>query len=100
MIFFGCNLSTVSSLECVSMNNQEWKVRPEIGNVKSDGPVFYPFSIKRSKCSDSCNNINNPYAKLCVLDVLKNTSVKVFKLMSRINETRRNDMKRVSVSVD
>ena len=27
MMFFGYNLSTVSPLECVSMNNQECKVR-------------------------------------------------------------------------
>ena len=61
------------------MNNQECKVRPQIVNVNSDEPVFFPFSIKTSKCSGSCNNINNPYAKLCVPDVVKNLNVKVFK---------------------
>ena len=83
MMFFGCNLSSVNPLECVSMNNQECKVRPEIVNVNSNEPIFYPFSIRTSKCSGSCNNINDPYAKLCVPDV-----VKVFHLMSRTNETR------------
>ena len=87
-MFFGCNLSYVSPLECVSMSNQECKVRPEIVNVNSDEPVFYPCSIKTSKCSGSCNNINDPYAKLCVPDVVKNLIVKVFNLMSRNNETR------------
>ena len=53
------------------MNDQEGKVRPEIANVNSDEPVFYPFSIKTSKCSGSCNNINDPYAKMCVPDVTK-----------------------------
>ena len=72
MMFFGCNLSSVSLLECVSMNNQECKVRPEIVNVNSDEPVFFPFSIRASKCNDSCNSINDPYAKLCVPDVVKN----------------------------
>ena len=57
---FGCNLSSVNVLECVSMNNQECKVRPEIVNVNNNEPVFFPFSIKISKCSGSCNNINNP----------------------------------------
>ena len=70
------------------MNNQECKVRPQIINVNVDDPVFFPFSIKTSKCSGSCNNINNPYAKLCVSDVVKNINVKVFILMSRTNETR------------
>ena len=71
MMFFGCNLSNVNPLECVSMNNQECKVRPEIVNVNSKEPVFLSFSIRTSKCSGSCNNISDPYAKLCVPDLLK-----------------------------
>ena len=65
----------VNSLSCISINNQEYKVRPEIVNVDSDEPVFYLFSIKTSKCSGNCNNINVPYAKICVPDVIKNISV-------------------------
>ena len=87
MMFFSCNLSSVNPLECVSMNNQECKVRPEIVNVNSNEPLFYPFSIKTSRCSGSCNNINDPYAKLCVPDVVKNMNIKVFNLMSKTNET-------------
>ena len=70
------------------MNNQECKVRPQTVNVDSNEPVFYPFNIKTSKCSGSCNNINDPYSKLCVPDVVKNISIKVFNLMSRTNETK------------
>ena len=79
---------TVTPLRCISMTNQECKVRPQIVNVNSDEPVFYPFSIQTSKCSGSCNNINDPDATMCVPDVVKNLNVKVFNLMSRINETR------------
>ena len=50
--------------------------------------MFFPFIIKTSKCRGSCNNINNPYANLCVSDVVKSLNVKVFNLMSRTNETR------------
>ena len=71
-MFFGCNLSSVNLLECVSMNNQECKVRPEIVNVNSKEPMFFPFSIRISKGSGSCNNINDPYAKFCVPDVVEN----------------------------
>ena len=46
------------------MNNEECKVRPEIINVNDNEPVFYPFSIKTSNCSGSCNNVNDPYAKI------------------------------------
>ena len=76
--------------KCVSMTNQECKVRPQIANVNSDDPVFHPFSIKTSKYSDSFNNINDPYAKMFVPvpDVVKNLNVKVFNLTSRTNETK------------
>ena len=77
-----------SLLNCISMKNKECKVKPEIINVNSIEPAFYPFSIKTSKCSGSCNNINNPYAKTCDPDVIKELNVKVFNLMSRNNETR------------
>ena len=72
------NLTSATSLSCISVNNQVCKLRPEIINVNSDEPVFYPFSIKTSKCSGSCNNINDPYAKMCVPDVIKSISVTVF----------------------
>ena len=69
------------------MNNQERKVRPQIVNTNNDELVFYPFSIETNKCGGSCYNINDPYAKMCVPDVLNNLNVKVFNLMSRTNET-------------
>ena len=87
LMFFD-SLSSVNSLECISMKNQECKVRPEIININSNNPIFYPFSIKINKCSGNCNNINNPYAKICVPDVIKNLNFKVFNLMSLTNETR------------
>ena len=60
----------------------------QIINVNSNNPIFYPFSIKKSKGSGNCNNINVTYAKICVPDVAKDLNIKVFNLMSRTNETR------------
>ena len=76
-----------NSLECMSMTNQKCRARPKIINVNTDDPVFYPV-CKVNKCSASCNNINNPYAKLCIPDIVKKINVKVFNLISRINETK------------
>ena len=75
-------------LICISMKNQECKTRPEVVNVNSNNPIFYPFSIKTSKCSGNCNNINNSYAKICVPGGIKDLNVRIFNLMSRTNETR------------
>ena len=87
LMFFG-SLSNVNPLECVSMKNQKCKVRPEIVNVNSNDPIFYPFSIKTKKCSENCNNINDPYARSCVPDIVKNLTVKVFNLMTLTNEMK------------
>ena len=88
MMLFAWNLSSVNLLKCVSMKNQYCKSRLEIVNANSNKSVFHPFSIKTSRCSGSCNSITDPYAKLCVLDIVKNINIKVFNLMSRTNETR------------
>ena len=69
--FIKCKSLNATPFKCVSMTNQECKVRPEIINLNSDELVFYLFSIKAIKCSGSCNIINDPYAKTCVPDVIK-----------------------------
>ena len=74
------------ALNCGSMNNQQCKVRPKIVDVSSNNPIFYPFSVKINRCSGNCNSINDPYAKICVPDVVKYLNVKVF--MSRTNKNR------------
>ena len=64
------------TLDCISMKNQECKIRPEIVNINSNNPIFYPFSVKINRCNGNCNNINHPYARICVSDVVKNLNVK------------------------
>ena len=55
----------------------QWKIKNVKQDLKllmlidSNNPIFYTFSIKISKCNGNCNNINNPYAKICVPDVAK-----------------------------
>ena len=44
--FINANSLNAIPLSCISMKNQECKVRPEIINVNSNNPIFYPFSIK------------------------------------------------------
>ena len=82
------SFTIANSLSCISINNQECKTKLQVVNVDGGEPVFSPFSIKTSKCSGSSNNINYPYGKMCVPDVVKNLSVKAFNPMSRTNETR------------
>ena len=69
------------------MSNQGCKIKAETININSNKPFPYHYSILVSKCRGILNNINNPYAKLCVPCVIKDINVKVFNLMSRTNET-------------
>ena len=95
------NFANINSLNCISIKNQECKTRSQVVNMNSNNPIFYPFNIKMNKYSDNCNNINDPYAKICILDIIKNLTAKVFNLMSRTNETKFIEgMKNVSAYVD
>ena len=49
MTFFNFNLSVLNSLKCVSMNNQECKIRTEIINFNTNEPMFYHNSVKVNK---------------------------------------------------
>ena len=81
MFFTGSTILTsftsTNSLSCISMNNQECKARPQVVNINGDEPLFFPFTIKTSKCSVSYNNINHPYAKICIPNVAKNLNVSI-----------------------
>ena len=92
MVFTGLTIlsdfaNANSPLSCISMKHKECKTRTQVINVNGDEPVFFPFSIETNKRGGS-NNINYPYAKICVPDIIKKLNVKVFNLMSRTNEIR------------
>ena len=64
-----------NALECISIKNQKYKVRPQIVNINSNNPIFYPSSVTINRCSGNCNNINDPYARICVPDTVKYLSL-------------------------
>ena len=74
------------ALKCVSVVNEKCMTRPKIIQTNANEPVFYPSSIKVNKCGRDCND---PMAKLCIPDIVKDMNIKVFNMLSRINETRK-----------
>ena len=36
------SFTNANSLSCISMSNQECKTRPQVININSDEPVFFP----------------------------------------------------------
>ena len=87
-IVFLLVLTGVNSLSCISMNNQECKVRPQIVNVNEMILCLSLLALKQVNTVVIATIQITLYAKLCVPDVVKNLNVKVFNLMSRTNETR------------
>ena len=51
MSLFSCNVLNATLLKCVSMNNQKCKIGPEIININSNEPSFYPYNIFANKCN-------------------------------------------------
>ena len=66
---------------CIQLiqKSQECKVRQVIINYEY---ILHPFSIKVNKCSGNCNNISNPYSRICAPNVAKNIAAKIFDMMS------------------
>ena len=50
------------------------KIRTKIIDINNNEPSFYSYSTEVNKCGASCSNISDPYAKLCVPDVVKKSS--------------------------
>ena len=47
--------------------------------------MTFPYKILVDKCVGSCNDIENPYFKVCLPDSIKNISVKSFDLLPQKN---------------
>ena len=65
---------------CLLLNNQECAVRKVIFD---NGYRTFPYKIKVDKCVGSCNDVENPYFKVCLPDVVKNVSVNSFDLITK-----------------
>ena len=81
-------LSAMNNRNCLLLKNQECKVRKAIIYKVY---ITFPYKIKVDKCVGSCNDVENPFFKVCLPDSVKNISVKVFDLT-----TRKNVLKNVS----
>ena len=82
------NMLKVKYLECMSVVNQKCMPRPKILDINPNEPMYYPYSVKINKCSGSCNDINDPFAKVCVPVVTRNINIKLYNLLAQVNETR------------
>ena len=52
------------------MNNQECGIRSKTIIININKHTFYPYSIETNKYNGNCANINDPYARSYVPDVI------------------------------
>ena len=84
------NIIKTKALECMSVFNQKCMSRPKILDVNEGvgEALFYLYNAQVNKCSGSCNTLDNPMAKLCVLNVIKGVNMQVYNFLMKLNETR------------
>ena len=84
------NVLKVNALECLSVINRECAPRPKILDVNEGigEALFYPYNVLLNKCRGSCNKLDDPIARLCVPNIIKNVNTKVYNFLMRLNETR------------
>ena len=84
------NIFKTRALECISVTNQECMPRPKILDVNEGvgEALFYPYNVLVNKCSGTCNTLDDPMAKMCVPNIIKNVNMKVYNFLMRLNETR------------
>ena len=74
-------MSAVSvSSYCLLLKNQECGVRKVVVDNQC---MTFLHKIKVHKCIRSCNDIQNPYFKVCLPEAVKSVSVKRFDLISK-----------------
>ena len=83
---FACVAEVSDRLKGVSLNNQPCQIRPTHIDVNSNEPLCYTFDVSVNRCGRTCDTFDGPYAQICVPDTVKNINVKVFNLISKVNE--------------
>ena len=56
--------------------------------IVNNEDITYPYSIKVNRCNGNCNNISNPYSRVCVPNIVKNVTLKIFDLISQQNKIK------------
>ena len=77
-------ISNVESLKIYKLCNfiqSICQARATLVKINSSETLFYPFMVSVNICDGSCKNINDQYARVCILNKVKYINVKRFTLM-------------------
>ena len=57
--------------------------------------VAFLYKLELERYAGSSNNISNPHSKVCIPDIVKNLTVKMFDLMNLENTAKQSEFKKV-----
>ena len=72
-------------------------IRLTLNSLKTFELIYHSLMISLDKSNGSCNAADSLYTKLCVPSKTKDVNVKVFKIITRINEAK-TLLKHISVN--
>ena len=97
-IFIGLLTGIVSASnhsKCVSLSHQKCMTQPTLINLHpneySQEFHYYPFAVRLDRCVGSCNTLtdwSNISNKVCVLNKTEDLNLKVFNMITGINESK------------
>ena len=76
------------AIKYVSLNNQPSMVRPRLINLYPDELHHYPFIISLDRHNGSCNTVEDPFGRICVLSDIEDANLKVFNMIKGRNESK------------
>ena len=78
--------------KCVSLSNQKCEIQPTLINLHpteySQELYYYPFAVKLDRCVESCYALNDLTNKVCVPNKTENFNLRVFNMITGINESK------------
>ena len=76
-------------MSCINVYQCEpCQARPKFVDINYNELPFYQFIVIVNEYGESCNIIDDPYARVCVPHKIKDMNVKISHLMSGLNKTR------------
>ena len=74
--------------KCVPLNNQPCMIRPTLTDLNPVELNYYPFMISLDKFNEKCNAADDSFTKICVPSETIDINIKVFSMITRINEAK------------
>ena len=66
------------SIKCVSVNNQQYIVRPTLINLNPDELHYYPFIVSINRFNGSVNSVNYPFHRIWVTKDRRHQSESIY----------------------